>query len=122
MKFKRKIAPETKSQQRFITKKRLREDEINFDLPKAQHAYDDVIFHVNKRFKGQGYSDEKLELATALKVMKKLDDELAQVKTNKDMDTWIRKFKRQVANNFANDFFQSGNDVDTWLVRNGFRK
>ena len=31
MKFKRKIAPETKSQQRFITKKRLREDEINFD-------------------------------------------------------------------------------------------
>ena len=31
MKFKRKIAPETKSQQKFITKKRLREDEINFD-------------------------------------------------------------------------------------------
>ena len=31
MKFKRKIAPETKSRQNFITKKRLREDQINFD-------------------------------------------------------------------------------------------
>ena len=30
MKFKRKIAPEIKSSQKFITKKRLREDEINF--------------------------------------------------------------------------------------------
>ena len=31
MKFKRKIAPDTKSTSNFITKKRLREDEINFD-------------------------------------------------------------------------------------------
>ena len=31
MKFKRKIAPEIKSRQNFITKKRLREDQINFD-------------------------------------------------------------------------------------------
>ena len=31
MKFKRKIAPDTKSKSNFITKKRLREDEINFD-------------------------------------------------------------------------------------------
>ena len=31
MKFKRKIAPEIKSRQKFITKKRLREDEIDFD-------------------------------------------------------------------------------------------
>ena len=30
MKFKRKIAPEIKSSPNFITKKRLREDEINF--------------------------------------------------------------------------------------------
>ena len=31
MRFKRKIAPETKTNHKFITKKRLREDEINFD-------------------------------------------------------------------------------------------
>ena len=31
MKFKRKIAPNTKSKSNFITKKRFREDEINFD-------------------------------------------------------------------------------------------
>ena len=31
MKFNRKIAPETKLNQKFITKKRLREDEINFE-------------------------------------------------------------------------------------------
>ena len=31
MRFNRKIAPETKLNQKFITKKRLREDEINFD-------------------------------------------------------------------------------------------
>ena len=31
MRFKRKIAPETKTTQNFLTKKRLREDEINFD-------------------------------------------------------------------------------------------
>ena len=31
MRFKRKIAPETKSNNKFLTKKRLREDEINFD-------------------------------------------------------------------------------------------
>jgi len=31
MRFKRKIAPDTKSKSNFITKKRLREDEINFD-------------------------------------------------------------------------------------------
>ena len=31
MKFKRKIAPDTKFTPKFITKKRLREDEINFD-------------------------------------------------------------------------------------------
>ena len=31
MKFKRKIAPNTKSKVNFITKKRLHEDEINFD-------------------------------------------------------------------------------------------
>ena len=31
MKFKRKIAPDTKSKSNFITKKRFREDEINFD-------------------------------------------------------------------------------------------
>ena len=31
MKFNRKIAPNTKSKVNFITKKRLREDEINFD-------------------------------------------------------------------------------------------
>ncbi len=31
MKFKRKIAPETKTNHKFITKKRIREDEINFD-------------------------------------------------------------------------------------------
>ena len=31
MKFKRKIAPEIKPRQNFITKKRLREDQINFD-------------------------------------------------------------------------------------------
>ena len=31
MKFKRKIAPEIKPRQNFITKKRLREDEIDFD-------------------------------------------------------------------------------------------
>ena len=30
MRFKRKIAPDTKSKPNFITKKRLREDEINF--------------------------------------------------------------------------------------------
>ena len=30
MKFKRKIAPEIKSSPKFITKKRLREDQINF--------------------------------------------------------------------------------------------
>ncbi len=35
MKFKRKIAPETKSQQRFITKKSLREDEIKFDKQRS---------------------------------------------------------------------------------------
>ena len=31
MRFSRKIAPEIKPRQNFITKKRLREDEINFD-------------------------------------------------------------------------------------------
>jgi len=31
MKFKRKIIPELKTKPNFITKKRLREDEINFD-------------------------------------------------------------------------------------------
>ena len=31
MRFKRKIAPNTKSKSNFITKKRFREDEINFD-------------------------------------------------------------------------------------------
>ena len=31
MKFKRKIAPEIKPKQNFISKKRLREDQINFD-------------------------------------------------------------------------------------------
>ena len=31
MRFSRKIAPESKPRQNFITKKRLREDEINFD-------------------------------------------------------------------------------------------
>ena len=31
MRFKRKIAPDTKSKSNFITKKRFREDEINFD-------------------------------------------------------------------------------------------
>ena len=31
MKFKRKIVPEIKPRQNFITKKRLREDQINFD-------------------------------------------------------------------------------------------
>ena len=31
MKFNRKIAPDTKSKSNFITKKRFREDEINFD-------------------------------------------------------------------------------------------
>ena len=31
MKFSRKIAPEIKLKQNFITKKRLREDEINFE-------------------------------------------------------------------------------------------
>ena len=31
MRFKRKIAPDTKSNSNFITKKRFREDEINFD-------------------------------------------------------------------------------------------
>ena len=31
MRFKRKIAPETKTNHKFLTKKRLREDEINFD-------------------------------------------------------------------------------------------
>ena len=31
MKFKRKISPDIKPNQNFITKKRLREDEINFD-------------------------------------------------------------------------------------------
>ena len=31
MKFRRKIAPNTKPKQNFVTKKRLREDEINFD-------------------------------------------------------------------------------------------
>ena len=35
MKFKRKIATETKSRQNFITKKRLREDQINFDKLRA---------------------------------------------------------------------------------------
>ena len=32
MKFSRKIAPEIKPRQNFITKKRLREDEINFEV------------------------------------------------------------------------------------------
>ena len=31
MRFKRKIAPETQTNHKFLTKKRLREDEINFD-------------------------------------------------------------------------------------------
>ena len=31
MRFKRKIAPETKTNHNYLTKKRLREDEINFD-------------------------------------------------------------------------------------------
>ena len=31
MRFKRKIAPDIKSKSNFITKKRFREDEINFD-------------------------------------------------------------------------------------------
>ena len=31
MRFSRKIAPEIKTRQNFINKKRLREDEINFD-------------------------------------------------------------------------------------------
>ena len=31
MRFKRKIAPETKTNHKFLTKKRLREDEIDFD-------------------------------------------------------------------------------------------
>ena len=31
MRFNRKIAPDTKSKQNFVTKKRLREDEISFD-------------------------------------------------------------------------------------------
>ena len=31
MRFKRKIAPDTKYKSNFITKKRFREDEINFD-------------------------------------------------------------------------------------------
>jgi len=31
MRFNRKIAPDTKPKQNFVTKKRLREDEINFD-------------------------------------------------------------------------------------------
>ena len=35
MKFNRKIAPETKPKQNYITKKRLREDEINFDKLRA---------------------------------------------------------------------------------------
>ena len=35
MKFDRKIIPDTKSKQNFITKKRLREDEINFEKLRA---------------------------------------------------------------------------------------
>ena len=31
MKFSRKISPDAKPKQNFVTKKRLREDEINFD-------------------------------------------------------------------------------------------
>ena len=31
MRFKRKIAPETKTNHKFLTKKRIREDEINFE-------------------------------------------------------------------------------------------
>ena len=31
MRFKRKISPDTKFSPKFITKKRIREDEINFD-------------------------------------------------------------------------------------------
>ena len=31
MRFKRKIAPETKTNHKFLTKKRLREDEIDFE-------------------------------------------------------------------------------------------
>ena len=31
MKFNRKITPDSKPKQNFVTKKRLREDEINFD-------------------------------------------------------------------------------------------
>ena len=31
MRFNRKIVPDTKPKQNFVTKKRLREDEINFD-------------------------------------------------------------------------------------------
>ena len=31
MRFNRKIVPDTKTKQNFVTKKKLREDEINFD-------------------------------------------------------------------------------------------
>ena len=39
MKFKRKIAPEIKSSPKFITKKRLREDEINFSKFKESSLF-----------------------------------------------------------------------------------
>jgi len=89
-------------------------EEKTFDLERAQYAYDDIIFHVFKRMRGQ-----RREQAIAIRDMQKLDNELAKVKTNEDMKTWIQKFKMRVATLWANDYFEV-RDLDDWLKSNGF--
>ena len=47
MKFNRKISPDTKPKKNFVTKKRLREDEINFDKLRS-YRLDRVIKELGK--------------------------------------------------------------------------
>jgi len=89
--------------------------EPTFDLPKAQSAFAEVVTHVKWRFRDQGL------LPIAMRQMEKLDNKLASVKNNFDMDSWIENFKMNVVTNFGNDYFET-RDLDNWLKSNGFRK
>ena len=95
-----------------------RQAELTFDMESAQEAYDDVVFHVNRRLSGQG-----MVHTAAMNNLYQIDMALQDVKTNEDMETWIQRFKMQVADLWANDYFEyPQTDVNTWLRRNGFMK
>ena len=89
MKFKRKIAPEIKSSPKFITKKRLREDEINFSklrsyrldrVKKELEKIQEDILNLKKsllNFNFQKFSGQ-LEKTSQIKNVKK---QIARLKT-----------------------------------------